>query len=145
MKLMRIFFLLFLLLPLCEIYFLLKIGVLIGAPLTILMVIGTAVSGAWLLRIQGFSTWMRLQKNLAEGRIPTLEMMEGPILLVGGALLLTPGFISDTLGFLCLLPVMRRKLARYLIENWLQSGLPPDSTKQAPHTIEGEYRREDRD
>ena len=83
------------------------------------MVVFTAVLGAWLLRRQGFETWRRFQSNLQQGQIPAYEMIEGPIILVGGALLLTPGFFTDFLGFACLIPSLRRRIARYLIEHHL--------------------------
>lgn len=145
----QILFLFFLIVPFVEIYVLLKVGGLIGAMPTVLMVVFTAVLGAWLLRQQGFATWQRFQKSMAQGQAPVLEMIEGPMLLVGGALLLTPGFFTDILGFVCLIPAARRKLALYLIEKHLVvmaagAGGPfqkPPSTKD--NVIEGEYKKED--
>lgn len=142
----RLLFLIFLVIPLIEIYFLLVIGGIIGPLPTIAMVVVTAVLGAWLLRIEGFHTWFRLQQSMAQGKIPALEIVEGPILLVGGALLLTPGFFTDLLGFLCLFPATRRKIARYLLNKWLVqrvSGRPGGPGEEGPRTIEGEYRRKD--
>ncbi len=147
MKIVQIIFLFFLVVPFVEIYLLLQIGGLVGVLPTVLLVVFTAVLGAWLLRRQGFATWQRFQNNLAQGEIPAYEMIEGPILLVGGALLLTPGFFTDALGFACLIPQARRKVAQYVIEKQLinvQSGSP----FQAPpgkqeNVIEGEFRKED--
>lgn len=119
MKAIQILFAFFLIVPFIEIYVLLQVGSLIGALPTILMVVFTAVLGAWLLRRQGFETWRRFQSNLQQGQIPAYEMIEGPIILVGGALLLTPGFFTDFLGFACLIPSLRRRIARYLIEHHL--------------------------
>ena len=119
MKGFQSIFLIVLLIPFVEIYLLLKVGGIIGAFPTIFLVVFTAVLGAYLLRQQGFATFQRLQANLAQGKIPAYEMIEGPIILVGGALLLTPGFITDLLGFVCLIPQLRRKIAQYVIENHL--------------------------
>ncbi len=148
MKAMRILFLFFLIVPFVEIYVLLQVGGLIGAFPTIFLVVFTAALGAWLLRRQGFATWQRFQTNLAQGTIPAYEMIEGPILLVGGALLLTPGFFTDALGFACLIPALRRKIARYIIENHLlttASGsiFTQPGVRREADVIEGEYRKED--
>ncbi|AEG00156.1 FxsA family protein [Methylomonas methanica] len=147
MKAMRILFLFFLIVPFVEIYVLLQVGGLIGAFPTILLVVFTAALGAWLLRRQGFATWQRFQTNLAQGTIPAYEMIEGPILLVGGALLLTPGFFTDALGFACLIPALRQKIARYIIENHLVSGGSADLSRRSgpsqPNVIEGEYTTDD--
>lgn len=140
----RLLFLVFLIVPLIEIYLLLIVGSIIGPLPTIAMVVFTAILGAWLLRIEGFHTWFRLQQSLAQGKIPALEIVEGPILLVGGALLLTPGFFTDFLGFLCLLPTTRRKIARYVLNQWLiRMSARPASGERGPRTIEGEFQRKD--
>jgi UPF0716 protein FxsA len=145
MKGFQSIFLLVLLIPFVEIYLLLKVGGIIGAFPTIFLVVLTAVLGTWLLRQQGFATFQRLQENLAKGTIPAYEMIEGPIILVGGVLLLTPGFITDILGFACLIPQLRRKIAQYIIENHLvqagghyQWGKPKEKD-----ALEGEFRKDD--
>jgi UPF0716 protein FxsA len=145
MKGFQIFFLLVLLIPFVEIYLLIAVGGVIGALPTIFLVVFTAVLGAWLLRQQGFSTWQRLQASLAKGQIPAYEIIEGPIILVGGALLLTPGFITDIMGFICLIPQFRKKIAKYLIENhFIQPGGGFGSRKPSGQdALEGEFKRED--
>ena len=147
MKAVQIIFLFFLVVPFVEIYLLLQIGGLVGVMPTVLLVVFTAVLGAWLLRKRGFATFQRFQASLAQGEIPAYEMIEGPILLVGGALLLTPGFFTDALGFACLIPQARRRVARYVIENKLinaQTGSPFQQTKTKPgNVIEGEFEKED--
>ena len=147
MRMVQVIFLFFLIVPFIEIYLLLQLGGIVGILPTVLLVVFTAVLGAWLLRQQGFSTWQRLQTNLAQGKVPAYEMIEGPILLVGGALLLTPGFFTDALGFACLIPQVRRKFAKYVIENKLidfQSGSPFQKPKPKPdNVIEGEFKKED--
>lgn len=145
---MQILFLCVLVIPFAEIYLLLQVGGLIGVFPTVLVVVFTAMLGAWLLKHQGFATWQRFQTNLAQGSIPAYEMIEGPIILVGGALLLTPGFFTDLLGFACLIPALRRKIAQYIIENHLvtaasgriftQTQRPADQ-----NVIEGEYKKEE--
>jgi len=144
---MQIVFLFFLVVPFVEIYLLLQIGGIIGVLPTVFLVVFTAVLGAWLLRQQGFATWQRFQNSLAQGAIPAYEMIEGPILLVGGALLLTPGFFTDAVGFACLIPVTRRKLAKYVIEHQLVNAQPgsPFQKPQArdENIIEGEFKKGD--
>ncbi|MBK8814477.1 MAG: FxsA family protein [Methylococcaceae bacterium] len=144
MKGFQIIFLLVLVIPFIEIYLLLKVGGLIGALPTIFLVVSTAVAGAWLLRQQGFATFQKLQANLRQGVIPAYEMIEGPIILVGGALLLTPGFITDILGFVCLIPSLRRKIAQYVIENhFVKGGIFQQGKASESNVLEGEFRKDD--
>jgi len=116
MRSFPIFFILFLVIPIIEIYFLIKVGEVIGAFPTIVLVVLTAVIGAGLLRQQGLSTLARFQQNLSTGKIPAQEMVEGIMLAVGGALLMTPGFVTDSIGFLCLLPFSRKFIAAKVIK-----------------------------
>ncbi|MSP27478.1 MAG: FxsA family protein [Methylococcales bacterium] len=147
MKIFQILLLIVLVIPFAEIYFLLEVGSIIGAFPTILLVVFTAVLGAWLLRQQGFSTFRRFQESLARGEIPAYEMVEGPLILVGGALLLTPGFITDALGFACLMPATRKKIAQYIIEHYLVVAEASAGFGQAKaaesNVLEGEFRKED--
>ncbi|MYJ52632.1 MAG: FxsA family protein [Gammaproteobacteria bacterium] len=100
----RILFLLFLVVPLVEIYFLIKIGSLIGSPMTILLVVLTAFIGITLVRAQGFATLMRIRQQLDSRQLPALEILEGFALFLAGALLLPRGFVTDAFGFMCLPP-----------------------------------------
>jgi UPF0716 protein FxsA len=147
MKAIQILFAFFLIVPFIEITVLMQVGSIIGVFPTIFMVVFTAVLGAWMLRRQGFATWQRFQSNLQQGQIPAYEMIEGPILLVGGALLLTPGFFTDILGFACLIPSLRRKIAQYVIENHLLAAQSGEIFKQRSSfsngAIEGEFKKED--
>jgi len=148
MKAIQILSLFFLIVRFVEMYVLLQVGGLIGAFPTIFLVVFTAALGAWLLRRQGFATWQRFQTNLAQGNIPAYEMIEGPILLVGGALLLTPGFFTDAMGFACLIPALRRKIAQYVIENHLLvsdgvGSVFKQARRQNNSVIEGEYSKDD--
>lgn len=107
---MPILFLLFLAMPIVEMYLLIQVGGWIGALPTIGLVALTAMVGMALLRQQGFATLLRGQQRMAEGQLPAQELMEGFALAVGGALLLTPGFVTDAVGFSLLLPPTRRLL-----------------------------------
>ena len=145
MKAYQIIFLLVLIIPFLEIYLLLTVGGIIGAAPTIFLVVFTAVLGAWLLRQQGFATFQRLRSNLEQGKMPAYEMIEGPIILVGGALLLTPGFITDFLGFLCLIPQCRRKLAKYVIDHYLirAGSFTSSGAARNNDVLEGEFYKDE--
>lgn len=136
--------LLFLLVPLVEIYILIEVGQEIGALTTILLCVLTAVLGAGLLRWQGLQTLTRAQANLARGEIPAIEMFEGVALAFGGALLLTPGFATDTVGFLCLIPWSRRAMIRAALRRmdvYYGPASGPGPGAGSHHTIEGDFRR----
>jgi UPF0716 protein FxsA len=145
MKVFRILFLVVLIIPFAEIYLLLQVGSIIGAFPTIILVVFTAALGAWLLRQQGFATFRQFQENLAQGVIPAYEMIEGPIILLGGILLLTPGFITDILGFACLIPPLRKKIAQYVIEHHLiqTGGYFQQDKATEKNILEGEFRKEE--
>ena len=116
-----LFFLLFLLAPLAEVYLLIEIGGQIGALQTIALVVLTAVLGAMLVRAQGFSTYLRVQRQLARGESPAQMMLEGLALFVAGALLLTPGFLTDALGFALLTPPLRRRIIAEVLARALRA------------------------
>jgi len=139
--------LLFLVVPLVEIWILIEVGQEIGALPTIGLCVLTAVFGAALLRLQGLQTLTRAQQNLNRGEIPAIEMFEGVALAFGGALLLTPGFATDVLGFLCLVPWTRRAMIRGALRRMDVYYGPPGGPGAggSRHTIEGDFRREDRD
>lgn len=144
---LRILFALFLLIPLFEIYLLIKVGGIIGAIPTVFLVVFTAVLGALLLRHQGLYTYARVQRAMSRGELPTVAMLEGVILLISGALLLTPGFFTDTLGFLGLIPPLRQWFILKVLERgFVQTMGPggrPSGPESGPRTLEGDYRRED--
>lgn len=112
---MRIALIIFITVPLVEMIILIQVGGIIGAIPTVGLVVLTATLGIWLLKLEGLATLARVQEKLDKGQIPETELLEGIMLLVGGALLLTPGFITDAMGFICLLPGLRRPLARWII------------------------------
>ena len=107
-------FLLFTIVPVCELYFLIKIGSLIGAFNTIMIIIITAVVGAYLARSQGFQVINKIQQSLYEGRVPGYDIMQGLFILIGAFALLTPGFITDFIGFSMLIPSVRGIYIRIL-------------------------------
>ncbi|MEE2764728.1 FxsA family protein [Marinobacter sp.] len=119
---MSVFLFLFIVMPIAEMAVLIKVGGLIGVLNTVGLVLLTAVIGAWLLRQQGLATLLRANQRLNSGELPAKEVAEGLILAVGGALLLTPGFITDTVGFLCLLPGTRHWLAAQALKRMVVSG-----------------------
>ncbi len=145
MPIFSILFIIFLTIPVLEIYLLIKVGSAIGAGYTILLVFGTAILGAFLLRKQGLSTFARAQNSLNNHEIPAMEMMEGLILLLTGALLLTPGFFTDVVGFLCLIPMVRQLLVKKLISKFtvIQASSShtheQTQTQRESKTIEGEF------
>jgi len=145
----RVLLLLFIAIPVVEIYLLIQVGESIGALPTVALVIFTAVLGVWLLRWQGLTTLAQVQQSLAQGQLPAVPLLEGLLLLVAGALLLTPGFFTDTLGFTLLIPPLRRGLARALLQQgwWRMTGnFQQTRTHQnQSHTIDGEFLRKDDD
>jgi len=116
---MKIFFLIFLIVPLIEIFFLIKISSVIGAVITIFLIIFTAVFGAYLVRAQGVSTLSEVLIQLGKGVLPAVEMIEGLCLFIAGALLLAPGFFTDAIGFILLTPTLRRALIVKALEKKL--------------------------
>ncbi|XOV88955.1 MAG: FxsA family protein [Pseudomonadota bacterium] len=147
---MRLALLVFITLPIVEMFILIEVGSKIGALPTIGLVVLTATLGIWLLRLEGMATLARLQEKLARGELPETELLEGIMLLLGGALLLTPGFVTDAIGFACILPGLRRPLARWLLRRGLLGAVQVVRTRRstgqgnaAGTTIDGEFTAED--
>ena len=110
--------LLFIFLPMVELYLLIMLGSRIGAMPTIGLIVLTGLLGASLARQQGLSVLSRIQKEMASGKPPTQELVEGALVVVGGIVLLTPGIITDIFGFSLLVPSIRRALCRYLTKSF---------------------------
>jgi UPF0716 protein FxsA len=108
-------FTLFVVVPLVEIYVLVQVGQVIGAGWTILLLLADAILGTWLIRREGRRTWLALRDALDTGRMPATELADGALVLVGGTLLLTPGFLTDIVGFFLLLPFTRPIARKSLI------------------------------
>lgn len=134
---MPVFLFLFIIMPVTELAVLIQVGSVIGVMNTIGLVLLTAVVGAWLLRQQGLATLLRANERLNSGELPAKEVAEGLILAVGGALLLTPGFITDIFGFLCLIPLTRHWLAAQALKRMTVSG-----RSQSFHFQSGSFRHQ---
>ncbi len=159
---MRFLFLLFIVVPLIEITVLIQVGSMIGALWTIGLVVLTAFIGINMLRVQGLATLNRANWRMQSGQIPAQEMVEGIFLAIGGALLLTPGFITDAFGFMCLIPFTRAWMAGALksrmvvmgrsgfSQGFAQSGFHQgpfggagDASRRDSSVIEGEFETHD--
>ncbi len=151
-------FLLFAILPIVEIAILINVGEQIGGWYTVVIVILTAFAGAHLVRQQGLSTLMQAQQKMQAGTMPGQEMAEGLLLVIAGVLLVTPGFVTDGIGFLLSLPMTRPLIAKGLVKhlslkvvnpsfngNFAQHHhQQPHSTGQSDDIIEGEFERKDK-
>ena len=104
---MRGFFLLFLVFPLLELFVLIRVGSSIGASATLLLVLAGGVLGVLCIRLAGLTTALKVRERMAQGEVPNSDMLNGLLLVIGGALIFLPGFISDAFGLLCLLPFVR--------------------------------------
>ncbi|WP_433444405.1 FxsA family protein [Nonomuraea sp. CA-141351] len=153
-------FLAFLVVPVLEIWLLIQIGSVIGGPATVALLIADSLLGAWLVRREGRRAWQALQEALRSGRMPDRELADGGLVLVGGALLLTPGFFTDVFGFLCILPFTRplmRRLGAWFFDRRVKKLaasspyshlFPTGQDTGAAHggrVVHGEVLREDRD
>jgi UPF0716 protein FxsA len=121
----RFLFLFFIAIPLIEMFLLFEVSDQIGGLSTIALVVLTAVIGVQVLKRQGLSTLLRANQRIEAGELPAQEIVEGMMLAGAGALLLTPGFITDTLGFILITGPMRRLLARKLIQVGFLSAMKP--------------------
>lgn len=123
-------FLAFTLIPVAEIYLLIKVGGQIGALKTVLIVIATGLAGAYLARMQGLQTMLRVRLSMQQGQLPAEELLDAVLIFVAGVVLLTPGFITDAVGLLLLIPETRFYVKRYIrrrLELWKENqGLPTD-------------------
>ena len=127
----------FVLVPLAELYVIFKVvGPAIGAPLTIALLAADSLAGAWLLKSQGRAVWRRFNETLSAGRVPTREIVDGVLVIFGGAFLITPGFLTDILGFLLLIPPTRSLFRR---------GLQRRLERRAVVSVGGRQRRAPRD
>lgn len=109
--------LLFIVVPFAELYVIIwVVGPALGAPLTILLLVADSVLGSWLMRSQGRAVWRRFNQTLAAGQMPHREVIDGVLVIFGGAFLITPGFITDVLGVVLLLPPTRAVVRRVLVK-----------------------------
>ncbi|RQD78707.1 FxsA family protein [Desulfonatronospira sp. MSAO_Bac3] len=115
----------FVILPIVEIYVLIKIGSHIGALWTVLLVIATAFVGAFLAKMQGAYTMFRLRTNLQQGIPPTHDILDAFLIFAAGLVFLTPGFITDLMGLLVLIPQTRKIIRSWLVKKidlWMRQG-----------------------
>jgi len=110
---------LFVIIPVTELYILIEVGKRIGSLTTISIIIFTGILGAYLVKNQGFMILKKIQNDLNDGIMPGDSLIQGAIILAGGILLLTPGFVTDTVGFIFLIPVSRNVIKKYLLK-WLK-------------------------
>jgi UPF0716 protein FxsA len=106
---------LFIVIPIAELYVIIQIGELIGIWWTIALLLVDSILGSWLMRSQGRLAWRRFNQAISEGRVPAREVLDGVLVIFGGALLLTPGFITDVFGAIFLIPPTRALVRRLLI------------------------------
>ena len=122
-------FLAFTIIPIIEIYLLIEIGSIFGALTAVTLVILTGFLGAFLARMQGMQTLYRIQESLREGRMPSGELLDALLIVIAGLVLLTPGFLTDSAGFLLLIPATRNSIKYWLrrqIELRYMSNRPED-------------------
>jgi len=105
---------LFVVVPLAELFLLIQLGQVIGPWWTILVLLADALLGSWLVKREGGRAWQALNEALRSGRMPARELADAALILIGGTLLVTPGFLSDVLGLFCILPVTRPVARRVL-------------------------------
>jgi UPF0716 protein FxsA len=129
-------FVAFLVVPIVEIYVLIQVGQVIGVWWTVLLLIADSVFGSWLLKHEGLRAWRALQAALGEGRMPARELADAALIVFGGALMISPGFVTDIFGLVAILPftrpVARRLLSAYVarrvvvVRNTRRPGPPGD-------------------
>ena len=147
---LRLLLLVFVITPIIEMWLLITVGSAIGAFPTIGLVLLTASIGLGLLRSQGMNTLTSARQKLAANEIPVREVADSLFYAVGGALLLTPGFVTDAVGFACLTPGIRTVIIQWLINNMMRSnrfqirmaGFQRDNRKKTTgHIIDGDFKR----
>jgi UPF0716 protein FxsA len=141
------FFLIFIIIPLAEIIVFMNVSDVIGLGTALIMALMTAILGGAIVRYQGIHTLMAAQVNMRRGILPSRELFDGLCLVAAGAMLITPGFITDTIGFTLLIPPLRELLRQKLLRSgrFEMSGFQNNEPNGAPHhyqdpnIIEAEY------
>lgn len=126
-----VLFVAFIVVPLVEIFVLIQVGQVIGAWWTIALLIADSILGSWLIRREGGRAWRGLTTALNTGRMPATELADAALILVGGTLMLTPGFVTDTLGLFVILP-FTRPLARRALSRFVTARLVARATAPRP-------------
>jgi len=132
--------LIFIVVPIIELYVIIQVGEAIGVWWTIGLLIADSLLGSWLMRLQGRSAWRRFQDAISAGRVPAREVADGVLVIFGGALLLTPGFVTDIFGLFLLLPPTRSVVRRTLLRRvtfGMVSGRYPGGPGRQDYDVEG--------
>ena len=140
---LKILAFLFIVVPLAEIVVLIEVGSFVGAAGTLGLVVATALVGAFLVRQQGLASIRQIHVALSRGELPTHAFYHAGFLLLAGALLLTPGFLTDMLGFLFLVPSARERLGQWLIGRWLREVTTGQGSAGLQDPIEGNFQEVD--
>lgn len=132
-------------LPVIEIYLLIKMISSLGLVMTLILLIGAALMGSYLLRNQGWQTWIKVNEALQRGELPTEELLNGSLIALGAGLLLFPGFMSDIIAMICLIPFTRTLLIKNVVKNFRFQTFSQNEnqTSNHPSIIDGEYKRND--
>jgi UPF0716 protein FxsA len=136
-----VFFAAFVVVPLVEIYVLIQVGQVIGAWWTIALLIADSILGSWLIRREGRRAWLGLSGALQSGQMPARELADAALILIGGTLMLTPGFVSDAVGLFVIVPftrplarrVLTRVVTRHLVVVGLAGGMGTAGPRDAQH------------
>ena len=135
----------FVVVPAVEIYVIVQVGEAIGVVPTLVLLLADAVLGTWIFRREGRRAWQALQQAIGEHRVPTKEVADGALIVVGGALMLAPGFVTDAVGLLCVLPptraVLRRSLSVWVGRRLLPGGMTGGVTGSVTGGVIGRGRR----
>lgn len=143
-------FLVFVVMPILEIVVLIRVGQVIGPWWTILLLVLDSIIGAWLIKREGRRAWQALREQVETGRMPAKELADGALVMLGGAFMLSPGFVTDALGILLILPVtrpfFRRLLTSYAVQRVAQrtvsgsraGGTRTNGTRPGPDVVQGE-------
>lgn len=144
------FIIVFIAIPFAEIATFMQVGDIIGTPKTLLLCLLTAIIGGYLVRRQGIQTLFNAQKHMSMGQMPVQELFDGICLVAAGAMLITPGFVTDTVGFLLLTPPVRVALKSFLIYTGhfsMKSNFtrPKQEKFEDDNVVEAKYERVDKD
>lgn len=132
----------FVVMPILEIVVLIQVGQVIGPWWTILLLVLDSVLGAWVIKREGRRAWQALRSQLESGSMPARELADGVLIVLGGAFMLSPGFVTDALGILLILPVtrplFRRLLTSYALQRVSRRATPRNAARPGPEVVRGE-------
>jgi UPF0716 protein FxsA len=137
---MPLLILVFIVVPIAELYVIFKVGDSIGWLPTLAILVADSLLGTWLLKSQGKAVWQRFQQTMQAGRVPHREVFDGVLVIFGGAFLITPGFLTDIVGVLLLLPPTRAVFRRWLIRRGGRMfGISVATGRRTPETPPGDW------